>query len=34
MAGTEIGLLREEMRPKLLAYLEEVLKRESEEIVR
>ncbi|MEI4453438.1 UTP--glucose-1-phosphate uridylyltransferase GalU [Bacillus velezensis] len=33
MAGTEIGLLREEMRPKLLAYLEEVLKRESEEIV-
>lgn len=33
-AGTEIGLLREEMRPKLLAYLEEVLKRESEEIVR
>ncbi|WPF77242.1 UTP--glucose-1-phosphate uridylyltransferase GalU [Bacillus velezensis] len=33
-AGTEIGLLREEMRPKLLAYLEEVLKRESVEIVR
>lgn len=33
-AGTEIGLLREEMRPKLLAYLEEVLKRESEEIAR
>ncbi len=25
-AGTEIRLLREEMRPKLLAYLEEVLK--------
>jgi hypothetical protein len=33
-AGTEIGLLREEMRPKLLAYLEEVLKRESEESVK
>ncbi|WP_438422080.1 UTP--glucose-1-phosphate uridylyltransferase GalU [Bacillus siamensis] len=33
-AGTEIGLLRKEMRPKLLAYLEEVLKRESEENVR
>ncbi|MBY8914318.1 UTP--glucose-1-phosphate uridylyltransferase GalU [Bacillus sp. YC2] len=32
-ASTEIGLLREEMRPKLLSYLEEVLKRESKEIM-
>lgn len=31
-ASTEIGLLREEMRPKLLSYLEEVLERESKEI--
>ncbi|KXZ21840.1 UTP--glucose-1-phosphate uridylyltransferase GalU [Bacillus nakamurai] len=34
MASTEIGLMRGEMRPKLLSYLEEVLKRESKEIMR
>ncbi|MFJ9291997.1 UTP--glucose-1-phosphate uridylyltransferase GalU [Bacillus halotolerans] len=33
-ASTEIGLMRPEMRSQLLAYLEEVLKRETKEVLR
>ena len=29
-ASTEIALMRDEMRPKLLAYLESVLKKEAQ----
>ncbi|MHA6486339.1 UTP--glucose-1-phosphate uridylyltransferase GalU [Bacillus cabrialesii] len=33
-ASTDIGLMRPEMRSQLLAYLEEVLKRETKEVLR
>lgn len=33
-ASTEIGLMRPEMRSQLLAYLEDVIKRETKEMLR